>query len=310
MNNVMATPKISVILPSYNGERYIAQSIQSIIDQTETDWELIIVNDCSTDKTLQICEDFAKKDKRIHIVSNKINSKLPASLNIGFALAKGKYLTWTSDDNYYKSNALKNMSEYLDKHPKTDLVSMGFDFVDENNNFMYSFESCFKYKRCQPGLLLQCNVGAAFMYRKTIADVVGEYDTYTFCAEDYDYWCRIALNGKIDYTTDNIYVYRMQPNSLTATKQAQIQEKTKYIQRKYAECFFDKFNFTLLDKSLFYSNVLNETYWASCYPAYKFIIKLMCCLIVYPKKLRHRIRARLLNVDKYSFSQPNKENLI
>ena len=71
----MKKPKISVILPSYNGERYIAQSIQSVIDQTEKDWELIIVNDCSTDSTLEIASEFAKKDKRIKIISNKKNSK-------------------------------------------------------------------------------------------------------------------------------------------------------------------------------------------------------------------------------------------
>ena len=60
------TPKISVILPSYNGEKYIGQSIQSVIDQTEQDWELIIVNDCSTDNTLKICQSFANKDSRIY----------------------------------------------------------------------------------------------------------------------------------------------------------------------------------------------------------------------------------------------------
>lgn len=305
----MKKPKISVILPPYNGERYIAQSIQSVIDQTEKDWELIIVNDCSTDSTLEIASEFAKKDKRIKVISNKKNSKLPASLNEGFRNAKGEYLTWTSDDNYYKPDALKKLSDYLDEHPKTDLVSMAFDFVDENDKFMYSFESCFKYKRCQPGLLLQCNVGAAFMYRKTIADRVGEYDTYTFCAEDYDYWCRIALNGKIDYTPDNIYVYRMQPNSLTATKQAQIQEKTKYIQRKYAEAFFNKFNYTALDKLRFYKNVLHETNSKLCYliGLYQFAVKAVCCLIFYPKKLRKNLRSRLLRMDKYSFSTPNKE---
>ena len=105
----MKNPKISVILPSYNGERYLAQSIQSVIDQTETDWELIIVNDCSTDSTLEIATKFAKIDRRIKVISNEKNSKLPASLNEGFRRAKGKYLTWTSDDNYYKPDALKKL---------------------------------------------------------------------------------------------------------------------------------------------------------------------------------------------------------
>lgn len=307
-------PKISIVLPSYNGERYIAQSIQSIIDQTEKDWELIIVNDCSTDGTLGICNEFAEKDKRIKIISNAENKKLPASLNVGFSCAGGKYLSWTSDDNYYRPNALKVLAEYLDENPKTDLISMGFDFVDENDVFMYSFESHFKYKRCQQALLTGCNVGAAFMYRKTIADKVGEYDTGTFCAEDYDYWCRIALNGKIDYTADNIYVYRFQPNSLTFTKRTQVQEKTKYIQQKYAEDFFKKFNFTLLDRVKFYLQVLHKTNSKSKIRSFeiafcRFIVRLLSCLVCYSAKLRRNFRNRLLACDKFSFSRPNEEYL-
>ena len=86
-------PKISVILPTYNGERWLAESIKSVIDQTEHNWELIIVNDCSKDNTLKIAQSFAERDKRIFVISNEVNKKLPATLNIGFSYAKGKYLT-------------------------------------------------------------------------------------------------------------------------------------------------------------------------------------------------------------------------
>lgn len=298
-------PKISVILPSYNGEKYIAQSILSIINQTEYDWELIIVNDCSTDNTLKICEMFAKKDNRIKVISNKTNKKLPASLNIGFAYARGKYLTWTSDDNYYKPNAFEKLAKYLDKYSDVDLISMNFDLIDENDKFLYSFDQQRKYKRCEPALICGNNVGAAFMYRKSIADKVGEYDTNTFCAEDYDYWCRIALAGKIDYALDNIYVYRFQPNSLTATKQTQILEKTKYIQRKYAPAFFEKFNFTQSDITKFYTNILHEHRYLK--KQTQFIIRFLCCFIFWSPKLRRHVRDKILATDRYSFSQPIKE---
>lgn len=300
--------KISVILPSYNGERYIAQSIQSVIDQTEQDWELIIVNDCSTDNTLKICENFAKQDSRIKIISNKTNKKLPASLNVGFDAANGKYLTWTSDDNYYKPDALEKMSNYLDNHQDVDLVSMGFDVIDENDNFMYYSENSRRYKRCQESLICGNNIGAAFMYRKTIADKIGDYDTNTFCAEDYDYWCRIALAGKIGYSPDNIYVYRLQSNSLTATKQTQIQEKTIYIQRKYAKDFFNKFNFSESDKIKFYINVLHETPDKRKINMNRFLAKYVISLVFWSSKLRHKIKDRLLLKDKFSFERLAKED--
>ncbi|MBD5391688.1 glycosyltransferase family 2 protein [bacterium] len=304
-------PKISVILPTFNGERYIAQSIQSVIDQTEQDWELIIVNDCSTDNTLAICNEFAKKDNRITVVSNKTNKKLPASLNVGFARATGKYFTWTSDDNYYHPEALTMLAGYLDCHPKTDLVSMDFNFMNENDELMESYDASFRYKRCAAALLIGSNVGAAFMYRKTIADAVGEYDVNTFCAEDYDFWCRIALAGRIDYTSDRIYVYRRQSQSLTATKKDQVRKKTNIIKRKYADEFFARFNFTAWDRAKFYALVLKETparyvFRIAVIKAYRTFVGTLCGMIFYPKLRRH-IRASLLANDKFSFSHPNKE---
>ena len=92
-------PKISIVLPCYNGAKMLGNAIESIINQTLQNWELIIVNDCSTDNTLQVAQSFAEKDNRIKVITNEYNSKLPASLNNGFRQAQGEYWTWTSDDN-------------------------------------------------------------------------------------------------------------------------------------------------------------------------------------------------------------------
>lgn len=87
-------PEISIVLPTYNGEKYLKQSIESILGQTYTDWELIVVNDCSTDSTQEIIDFYRKKDTRIRTIFNYTNQKLPESLNIGFREAKGEYFTW------------------------------------------------------------------------------------------------------------------------------------------------------------------------------------------------------------------------
>ena len=84
--------------PVYNGANHIADSINSIINQTYQNWELIVVNDCSTDNTLEICSELSEKDSRIRVISNKKNLKLPNTLNAGFDAATGDYYTWTSDD--------------------------------------------------------------------------------------------------------------------------------------------------------------------------------------------------------------------
>ena len=85
----------------YNGEQYLTQAIGSCLQQTYKNIELIIVNDCSTDATLSIAKSFADNDSRVKVITNEINKRLPASLNIGHNIAKGEFLTWTSDDNLY-----------------------------------------------------------------------------------------------------------------------------------------------------------------------------------------------------------------
>ncbi len=304
----MKDPKVSVILPSYNGEKYIKESIQSVIDQSFQDWELIIVNDCSQDKTLEIANSFAEKDGRIIVISNESNRRLPSSLNIGFARARGTYLTWTSDDNIYKNNALEKMCNYLDANPDTDMVAMDMDIIDENGNLVDVFSKYFTFKRTVEYLMHGCNVGAAFMYRRTIADKVGEYDTSTFCAEDYDYWCRIALKGKLDFTNDNIYMYRVQSASLTATKPALVQEKTLRVKQKYAQDFFDKYCYTEKDKALIWYNASKKNRPAEYNRYYgiirlkSFLVKVASFFIFWDKKLRKNIRKNGMRLYVYTYS--------
>ena len=117
--------KVSIVLPVYNGEQFLSLSIESVLSQTYQNWELIIVNDCSTDNSPAIMEKYVEKDPRIRIIHNAENQKLPESLNIGFRAARGDYFTWTSDDNMYKPDAIETMVSVLDTHPECGLGSDG-----------------------------------------------------------------------------------------------------------------------------------------------------------------------------------------
>lgn len=251
-------PIVSIILPTYNGERFIKNSIESIINQTFPDWELIIVNDCSTDSTLNIVNEYVKSDNRITVVSNEYNMKLPASLNVGFSKAKGKYYTWTSDDNMYKPQAIKRMVEYLNLNPCCDLVSYSFEHITEDGRFVRESRKP-NSKSDAIKLAHHCNIGACFMYRKEIADKVGKYDVSMFCAEDYDYWCRIAICGNIHYQNENLYQYRDNSQSLTATKQDIIKQRTLEIRLKYADDIMTKFGLSNKEKIKNFFNYYHET---------------------------------------------------
>lgn len=236
--------KVSIVLPTYNGEKYIKESIESIINQTYTNWELIIVNDCSCDNTLNIINEYSKNDERIKIINNEYNQKLPKSLNNGFARATGEYYTWTSDDNMFKPKAIEFMVKYLDDNQYCDCISCNFDVIDENNNLLYIYSNLFP-DRNPLSNLTACNIGACFLYRKELAQKAGEYDVSTFCAEDYDYWFKIILNGQVDYSSNNLYIYRSNSLSLSATKKFVILDKTNELRLKYALKMFYRFN---LDK--------------------------------------------------------------
>ena len=210
---------ISVIMPVYNGEKYLRQSIESVIQQTYKDWELIIVNDCSIDNSRNIMQSYADTDSRIRIVDNGSNLKLPMSLNAGFRQAKGKYLTWTSDDNLYKPNALEELSRYLDYNSEIGLVYSDMDFVDVSLNFIkeQSLETdMIYYGDC---------VGASFMYRREVIDKVGEYEPDMFLVEDYEYWIRVSKKFKIGHINKNLYIYRVHDNSLTGTRKKDINKQ-------------------------------------------------------------------------------------
>lgn len=222
-------PKVSIVLPSYNGERYIGESIQSICNQTYNDWELIIVDDCSTDNTLKIAKEFAEQDSRIRVVHNEKNRKLPASLNIGFSQVNGEYLTWTSDDNLYHVNAIEIMVKYLDEHTMVPLVRSQMELIDENGNviqesFDFDYES-FPYAN---------NIGACFMYRRSVLDCIGNYDESLFCVEDYDYWMRIYEKYNcIGEISNLLYSYRVHSATLTSTKSDQVKEKLNTFRKKH-----------------------------------------------------------------------------
>lgn len=290
------TPRVSIVLPTYNGERFLKQSVQSIINQEFTDWELIIVNDCSTDNTPKIIKEFASQDSRIKIINNKTNKKLPASLNIGFASACGKYFTWTSDDNIAQPNWIGTLVNVLESDKTVSMVVADMDYIDENDNSITTASERYPNRNVKQ-LAYICNVGAAFMYRKTVADMIGLYDESTFCAEDYDYWCRIALNGKIKYIPNNIYRYRRHGGSLTETKKEQQIAKTVGINKKYYAEFISKYKFNWWQRQklmfLLYPNVpKTRFYWLlKCYKNFTF--QLINVLFFWHTGLRHKFKSYL-----------------
>ena len=210
---------VSIVLPTYNGSKYIRQSIDSCLNQTYKNLELIVVDDCSSDNTGDIVKSYS--DARVIYIRNEKNLKLPSSLNVGFKKSKGSYLTWTSDDNYYAPNAIEEMLSALEPNSKTGLVYANYYLINEAG------EAVRQMKVARPAVLQRYNcIGACFLYRRAAYEKVGDYDPDFFLAEDYEYWLRIKKQFKIQKINKFLYYYRLHKNSLSSTfKKIKIEEQ-------------------------------------------------------------------------------------
>ncbi len=227
--------KVSIVLPVYNGESCVKRAIESVINQTYDDWELIVVNDCSTDNTLQIIEECAQVERRIKIIKNEENKKLPRSLNVGFSEATGEYLTWTSDDNTYHNDAIKTMVEYLEKAEDVDLVYSDFSIVSMDGKVIERVTDM-----VPSDLLFRNVVGACFLYRRSLYEKIGEYDPDLFLAEDYEYWIRAYLNSNLAHISQDLYDYTRHERSLTSTRMSDICKQTFRAKTKHFDQLLEK----------------------------------------------------------------------
>lgn len=203
--------KVSIVLPTYNGSKYLKQAIESCLGQTHKNIELIIVNDCSTDNTRDIIASF--DDNRIIYLENKENLGIANALNKGFGQVTGQYLTWTSDDNYYHENAIEAM---LNNIHDADFVYAGYKILDGDNNLIKEIPARPLWKMDFKNI-----IGACFLYKREVYEKTGEFKKELFLAEDYEYWLRVRQNFRIKPIDQILYSYRLHKNSLSGKNKKQ-----------------------------------------------------------------------------------------
>lgn len=221
---------VSVVLPVHNGARMVREAIDSVLAQTYPDFELIIVDDGSTDSTPEIVETYAARDERVRVIHQE-NQRLPKALSRGFRAARGEFLTWTSDDNRMKADFLERMVDCLQRHPDWDLAYANLDIIGPDGRYLngsHWYEG-YQMPPGSPHVHLPHNdgelnvwpenyVGGAFFYRDRVAALLGDYSPYRFAAEDYDYWMlvnELMTLRHVDFE-EPIYDYRFHDASLTA----------------------------------------------------------------------------------------------
>lgn len=220
MDDDPLAPLVSIVLPTHNGARYIEEAIESCLGQTYRNLELIIVDDGSTDGTVGVVERYLESDRRLRLLRHETNRRLPAALNTGFAHAAGRYLTWTSDDNYFCREAIGELAAYLEAHPDVDVVYADCTLIDDEGNPFGRLAAG------DPDRLLSSDyncVHGCFLYKREVHDAVGGYAEDSFLVEDYDFWLRAANSFRLSPYHKDLYYYRMHRGSLSSRYDERIQ---------------------------------------------------------------------------------------
>lgn len=223
-----STPRVSMVMPVFNGANYLAAALDSILGQDFRDFELICIDDGSNDSTPDILADYARRDSRIIHQPNSANIGLPATLNIGFRLARGIYHSWTSHDNLLRPGMLATLAAVLDADASVGVAYSGYSVIDGDGEILR-----YQPPRSADDRWFGNPVGAAFLYRREVTEALGGYDESLFGAEDYDFWLRAARQFRLQPVDKDLYLYRRHDASLTSQKSRQIKDLvTKVVLRE------------------------------------------------------------------------------
>jgi glycosyltransferase involved in cell wall biosynthesis len=217
MTKADQTPKVSVLMPVYNAERYLKQAVDSILDQTFTDFELIAINDGSTDKSGEILDYYKGIDDRVIVVQRE-NKGLVATLNEAIELAKGEYLARQDSDDISFSTRLEKQVAVLDADNEMVLVTGAFEVFDEQDEFLYREVLPADDEDIKRAMYLRNPIGhGSVMFRKSVCINAGMYSDECGPTEDFELWTRLARKGKFTALEAAMFHWRVNTLGITTT---------------------------------------------------------------------------------------------
>ncbi|HEX3583298.1 MAG TPA: glycosyltransferase family 2 protein [Thermoanaerobaculia bacterium] len=191
----MLSPKVTVLVPVFDRERFVAEAIESVVGQEFGDLELLLVDDGSTDRTPQILREWAAREERIRIVTNESNEGIPRALNRGLDHARGEYIARLDSDDLMMPGRLAAQVEVLDRQRDVVLVTTAYDIIDEHGAHLGRFDETLPPAVIR-NLLGFTNIiggGGQVMFRNDGT----RYSTEFAASEDYELWVRLSQRGRI-----------------------------------------------------------------------------------------------------------------
>jgi len=214
------TELISVVMPAYNAESYIEEALNSILEQTYRNVELIVADDASTDNTRAIIDSFAERDNRVITAHNDVNLGYLKTCNKLKSMATGEFITFQDSDDYSDRNRLQILYDHFASNPNVDVVGSNFSKVMEDGSITWQSDYPTTHEdivASMPQDFLFC--GATFMLRKKVHQEVGGYNEFfdRAGAEDFYWVYLISEKFRICTVSDQLYFYRFNPKSVSST---------------------------------------------------------------------------------------------
>lgn len=241
--------KVSIIVPVYNIENYIERCIESLINQTECDIEIILVNDGSTDSSGVLCDSYAKLDSRIRVIHKK-NGGLSSARNTGVSIATSEYVQLVDGDDYLRKDAVERLVEVMMKYP-SDIIQFQYQEVDDNETPVYRDSDSDIYQAATSRELFENlyklgGVGASACTKLFRRELLLRVPFANVQHED-EMWCTQAFQDSltVTYIPDVLYFYVMRESSIIHSKFNRkkldifevIKKRIKVLREKQLECF-------------------------------------------------------------------------
>ena len=229
-------PKISVLMPVYNAERFLAEAVESILKQTFTEFEFIIIDDGSTDNSINILKNYSSLDPRIKLITRE-NRGLIKTLNEGVDLARAKYIARMDADDISLPLRFEKQIEFLDEHPEHIAVGTLAELIDIDGDLIGSFGGLKTHEEIDGAHIK--GIGGAIvhpsaMIRRTAMVKVGGYLECYQNAEDLDLWLRLAEHGKLANIPSRLLLYRQHMDSIGyKMRLSQIESARKAVMSAY-----------------------------------------------------------------------------
>lgn len=203
----MLTPKVSVVIPTYNHARYLRFALDSVINQSYANLEVFVIDDGSTDGTAKLVKPYRSKINYIY----KENGGTPSALNLGLSLATGKYIGWLSADDILMDEKVSKQVGQMESDPNLGFSYTSFVVIDANGKKQYEVNSpYFSDKQEMVTKLMEgCFInGSSVMMRSSALKQIGNFDESLPQAHDYDLWFRFLRHYACGFLEDRLLAYR------------------------------------------------------------------------------------------------------